>query len=79
VSVDSPDFPRDVFNTSGVVYLRMHGRTEWYAHLYSLEELKEVAERILSIKPEKAYVFFNNDQAMLENSRKMLSILKELK
>jgi uncharacterized protein YecE (DUF72 family) len=57
----------------------MHGRTEWYAHLYSVEELKEVAERILSIKPEKAYVFFNNDHAMLENSRKMLSILKELK
>jgi uncharacterized protein YecE (DUF72 family) len=77
VSVDSPDFPRDVFNTSGVVYVRMHGRTEWYAHLYSLEELKEVAERILRVKPEKAYVFFNNDHAMLENSRKMLSILKE--
>jgi uncharacterized protein YecE (DUF72 family) len=55
----------------------MHGRTEWYAHLYSFEELKEVAERILNIKPEKAYVFFNNDHAMLENSRKMLSILKE--
>jgi uncharacterized protein YecE (DUF72 family) len=57
----------------------MHGRTEWYAHLYSFEELKEVAERILNIKPEKAYVFFNNDHAMLENSRKMLSILKESK
>jgi len=77
VSVDSPDFPRSIFNTSGMVYVRMHGRTEWYAHLYSLEELKEVAERILRVKPEKAYVFFNNDHAMLENSRMMLSILKE--
>jgi uncharacterized protein YecE (DUF72 family) len=79
VSVDSPDFPRDVFNTSDVVYVRMHGRTAWYAHLYSDEELKEVAERIFNAKPEKAYVFFNNDHAMLENARKMLSILKELK
>jgi len=79
VSVDSPDFPRDVFNTSGVVYVRMHGRTEWYAHLYSFEELKEVAERIISIKPEKAYVFFNNDTNMLRNSRKMLRILKKFK
>jgi uncharacterized protein YecE (DUF72 family) len=78
VSVDSPDFPLDVFNTSGVVYVRMHGRTAWYAHLYSVEELKEVAERILRAKPEKAYVFFNNDHAMLENARKMLSILKDL-
>jgi len=79
VSVDSPDFPLDVFNTSGVVYVRMHGRTAWYAHLYSVEELKEVAERILRAKPEKAYVFFNNDHAMLKNARKMLSILKKFK
>ena len=75
VSVDSPDFPRDVFNTSGVVYVRMHGRTEWYAHLYSVEELKEVAERILNIKPEKAYVFFNNDTNMLRNAQEMLKLL----
>jgi uncharacterized protein YecE (DUF72 family) len=79
VSVDSPVLPRDVFNTSGAVYVRMHGRTAWYAHFYSVEELKEVAERVLRAEPEKAYVFFNNDEAMLENSRKMLSILKELK
>jgi len=79
VSVDSPDFPRDVFNTSGLVYERMHGRTEWYAHLYNDEELWEVTEKILSVKPKKAYVFFNNNHAMLVNSRKMLSILKEVK
>jgi len=79
VTVDSPDFPRDVFNTSGVVYVRMHGRTAWYAHLYSVEELKEVAERILRAKPEKAYVFFNNNTDMLRNSQEMLGILKEFK
>jgi uncharacterized protein YecE (DUF72 family) len=79
VSVDSPDFPRDVFNTSGLVYERMHGRTEWYAHLYSDDELEEVADKIISVKPKKAYVFFNNNHAMLVNSRKMLSTLKEVK
>jgi uncharacterized protein YecE (DUF72 family) len=79
VSVDSPDFPLDVFNTSDLVYERMHGRTEWYAHLYSDEELREVADKILSVKPKKAYVFFNNNHAMLVNSRKMLSIFKEAK
>jgi uncharacterized protein YecE (DUF72 family) len=57
----------------------MHGRTEWYAHLYSDEELEEAADRIISAKPKKAYVFFNNNHAMLVNSRKMLSILKEVK
>ena len=79
VSVDSPDFPLDVFNTSGLIYERMHGRTVWYAHLYSDEELKEVAEKILNAKPEKAYVFFNNDHAMLVNSRRMLNMFKELR
>ena len=74
--VDSPDFPLNVFNTNGLVYERMHGRTEWYAHSYSDEELEEVAEKIVRAKPEKAYVFFNNDSAMLENSRKILSIFK---
>jgi uncharacterized protein YecE (DUF72 family) len=79
VSVDSPDFPREVFNTNCLVYERMHGRTEWYAHFYTDEELREVAGKILNIKPKKAYVFFNNNHAMLENSRKMLSMLKEVK
>ena len=74
VSVDSPEFPLNVFNTNGLVYERMHGRTEWYSHFYSDEELEEVAEKIVKAEPEKAYVFFNNDSAMLENSRKMLNI-----
>ncbi|MDH7477080.1 MAG: DUF72 domain-containing protein [Candidatus Bathyarchaeota archaeon] len=79
VSVDSPDFPTEVFNTNGLVYERMHGRTEWYAHFYTDEELWEVADKILKVKPKRAYVFFNNDHAMLENSQKMLSILREVK
>jgi uncharacterized protein YecE (DUF72 family) len=76
VSVDSPDFPLDVYNTDGLVYQRMHGRTAWYAHNYSDRELEEVAENIGKAKPEKAYVFFNNDTAMLVNARKMLDIFK---
>lgn len=75
VSVDSPDFPLNVYNTSGLVYERMHGRAAWYAHYYTMEELKEVAEKILKAKPMKAYIFFNNDHAMLENAREMRSIL----
>lgn len=77
VSVDSPDFPLSVFNTNGLVYQRMHGRKEWYAYTYSDRELEETAEKIMKAKPEKAYVFFNNDVAMLENARTMLKILKD--
>lgn len=75
VSVDSPDFPLEVYNTSGLVYERMHGRTAWYAHYYSDEELREVAEKIKAAKPRAVYVLFNNDHAMLENGRRMLKIL----
>ncbi|MEM3005664.1 MAG: DUF72 domain-containing protein [Candidatus Bathyarchaeia archaeon] len=79
VSVDSPEFPLHIYNTSGSVYLRMHGRTEWYNHLYSDEELKEVMVKVLNSKPEKAYIFFNNNHGMLINSRRMLSMFEELK
>jgi uncharacterized protein YecE (DUF72 family) len=76
VSVDSPDFPLEVYNTNGIVYLRMHGRTAWYSHYYTDKELKEVAQKIMKTNPEKVYVFFNNNHAMLENARRMLQIMQ---
>ncbi len=48
----------------------MLGRSSWYAHDYSYEELVEVARRV--------YVFFNNDHWMLGNARTMLKLLREL-
>jgi len=77
VSVDSPDFPLDVYCTNGIVYERMHGRYEWYSHHYSDKELKEVVEKILKVKPEKVYVFFNNNTNMLSDARRMKEILKQ--
>jgi uncharacterized protein YecE (DUF72 family) len=78
VSVDSPKFPLDVFNSNKIVYERMHGRTLWYSHFYSDDELKEIAEKIVDSKPNKAYIFFNNDHAMLKNSKTMLSIFNDV-
>jgi uncharacterized protein YecE (DUF72 family) len=75
VSVDAPVFPRDVFRTSDFVYLRCHGRTGWYSHKYSLKELREIAGKIKKQKPKAAYVFFNNDHAMLGNARAMMKLL----
>ncbi len=79
VSVDTPNLPRYIFNTSDLVYLRMHGRTSWYAHQYSENELYEIESKILLANPEKAYVFFNNDHAMLKNAKTMLQIFKKKK
>ncbi|MCX7994338.1 MAG: DUF72 domain-containing protein [candidate division WOR-3 bacterium] len=78
VSIDAPEFSRSIFCTAKNVYLRMHGRTSWYAHNYTKNELQEVAHRILKVKPANIYVFFNNDHNMLKNARDMSVILKNL-
>ena len=75
VSIDSPDFPNRILNVNGLVYLRMHGRTSWYNHRYTDEELKEIASRIRNTDPKKVYMFFNNNHNMLENARSMKEIL----
>jgi uncharacterized protein YecE (DUF72 family) len=77
VSVDSP-IATWIASTGGVVYLRMHGRSSWYAHDYSYGELAEVARRIRELSPRRVYVFFNNDHWMLDNARTMLKLLEEL-
>ncbi len=76
VSIDSP-IGVWIRSVNGIIYLRMHGRSEWYAHEYSEEELSEVVEKILEFDPKKVYVFFNNDHWMLENARALLRMLKE--
>lgn len=76
VSVDSPEGTW-VAMSNGIIYLRVHGRTGWYYHNYSLEELKELASKIREKRPKKVYVFFNNDHWMLENARLMRKLLEE--
>jgi uncharacterized protein YecE (DUF72 family) len=75
VSIDAPEFTRDIFTTTKNVYLRMHGRTDWYSHDYKDRELKEICERIITAKPQKLYVFFNNNHAMLKNAKRMYEVL----
>lgn len=74
VSVDAPDLPATIMSES-VIYERVHGRSAWYSHDYSEEELKEIKERVLTERSERVYVFFNNDHAMLRNARMMLNLL----
>jgi uncharacterized protein YecE (DUF72 family) len=77
VSIDAP-IGTYIDKSNDQVYLRIHGRYEWYAYDYSEEELRELAEKLVEFNPKKIYVFFNNDHWMLENARTMLRILKEL-
>ncbi len=77
VSIDEPGITW-VRSTSGIIYLRLHGRTDWYMYDYGEDELRDLAIKAVSLNPGAIYVFFNNDHWMLENARKMLEILREL-
>ncbi len=74
VSVDSPDAKNRIF-AGNLVYLRMHGRDGWYRHDYSQEELKETAALVRESGAGKAYIFFNNNHAMLGNAQRMKELL----
>jgi uncharacterized protein YecE (DUF72 family) len=74
VSIDAPKLPTTVMSDT-VVYERVHGRTGWYSHDYSDQELSEIKGRIMGGRPDTVYVFFNNDHAMLENAVRMHRLL----
>lgn len=78
VSVDCPDLPSNIYCVNGIVYERMHGRSDWYSHDYSEDELLEIAKGIIELNPKKVYIMFNNDHAMLSNARTMKRILEEM-
>jgi uncharacterized protein YecE (DUF72 family) len=77
VSIDSP-LGKYIFNSNGIIYIRFHGREDWYLYEYSEEELEEIAKEIIDLNPEEIYVYFNNDHDMLNNARKFLEILNNL-
>lgn len=75
VSIDAPQLPRTIMSRT-IVYERVHGRTGWYSHDYSDQELQEIHTRILAIRPKTVYVFFNNNHAMMENAIRMHLLLR---
>ena len=58
------------------IYERIHGKTTWYSHDYTDEELQEIKDRIMKTNPKTVYVFFNNNHAMLKNAQRMYDILR---
>jgi uncharacterized protein YecE (DUF72 family) len=77
VSVDSPDYTNCIF-PGKIVYMRMHGRENWYNYNYSQTEINETARKISGFKPEKVYIYFNNNHNMLENARTALKIFSNM-
>lgn len=67
--------PREIYCLNEIIYLRIHGKREWYSHYYTEEELKEVISKIKKSNVKKVYIFFNNNHAMLENAEKFIKFL----
>jgi uncharacterized protein YecE (DUF72 family) len=63
-NADSPQSSLSEQITGKTAYLRLHGRTQWYAYNYSFDEIKEIAAAVVRMKTagvEPIYIFFNND------------------
>jgi len=77
-------FLRNPSNTvNGIAYFRLHGRYEGsrinYKYRYSLQELRQLLERVLKLEDqgvEETYILFNNVY-MGENALEFKSLLKE--
>ncbi|MCL4404718.1 DUF72 domain-containing protein [Candidatus Marsarchaeota archaeon] len=75
VSPDSPEFNNMAIKKNGCVYLRFHGRKEWYDYRYNDKELYAMAQKVKDLKPKTLYAFFNNDMYMMENGISFYSML----
>ena len=76
-SVDAPGLPRAILSSNDVIYLRMHGRTQWYSYKYSEKELRSVAKKVKELRAGRKYIYFNNNHGMLENALRLRELLKE--
>jgi uncharacterized protein YecE (DUF72 family) len=76
-SVSGPRLPDELVKTSDVIYLRFHGRTRWYRHDYSCEELDAWAHRIKQSGAREVWIYFNNDREgfAIKNAREMVKQL----
>lgn len=77
VSADSSVVPRDIINTSGTVYLRLHGRSDWFEHHYSRKELSRMAMSVLESGCSRVIAFLNNDSSQLKNARALKQVFRE--
>jgi uncharacterized protein YecE (DUF72 family) len=61
-SVSAPRLPDEIVRTTDDVYIRFHGRQNWYRHDYSNEEIATWARRIRESGAKQVWAYFNNDR-----------------
>ncbi len=60
-SCSAPNLPDELITTADEVYIRFHGRTKWYRHDYTGEELAVWRQRVQDSGAKRIWAYFNND------------------
>jgi len=78
-SCSGPRLPDELIKTSDDIYVRFHGKTRWYRHDYSTEELAVWAQRIRESGAKQSWIYFNNDRDAnaIRNAKELLSMLRD--
>ncbi|MES2696939.1 MAG: DUF72 domain-containing protein, partial [Verrucomicrobiota bacterium] len=61
-AVSAPRLPDDLPPHQRILYVRLSGKSQWYRHDYSEDELRLWLKRIQESGAEEAWVYFNNDR-----------------
>jgi uncharacterized protein YecE (DUF72 family) len=67
--------PDELVKTNEVLYARLHGRSRWYRHDYTAEELSEWAGKIAGSGAREAWIYFDNDREgfAIKNAQELIA------
>ncbi len=79
-SSSAPRLPDELVVTSDEVYVRFHGKTQWYRHDYTREELAVWVRRIQESGVKRVWAYFNNDRDAfaIKNARELMRQLRKV-
>lgn len=78
-AVSAPRIPEEFPPNQPRLYVRLHGRTRWYRHDYTRDELREWAGRIRASGAREAWIYFDNDRNgyAVKNAMQLRRLLRE--
>ncbi len=77
-SINAPNMPEEIVSLNNVVYLRLHGKEEWYSYTYTNEEIEEIFRLVYKANAEKKYIYLNNNHGMLPNGKYLMKLIEEI-
>jgi uncharacterized protein YecE (DUF72 family) len=75
-SVSAPRLPDELIDGARL-YVRFHGKSRWYRHDYTRDELAVWRDRISASRAREAWIYFNNDREgfAIRNARMLRELL----